>query len=83
MATESCFASLSCFVSIFLTNYLDFTKTIIPLALMGYSLRPHSGSRNTVIVNYYTVSGPPCTVYIDTEIYSLKRYEKSSYVNEF
>ena len=35
MAAESRFASLSCFVSIFLTNQLDFTKTIIPLDLMA------------------------------------------------
>ena len=35
MAAESHFASLSCFVSTFLTNQLDFTKTIIPLALMA------------------------------------------------
>ena len=55
--------SQSCFVSTFLTNWLDFTKTIIPLALMasesiahsafglmGYWLRAHSGSfRHTKI----------------------------------
>ena len=58
MAAESRFVSLSCFVSSFLTN-LDFTKTIIPRALMAseslahlafglmdYWLRAHSGSRN-------------------------------------
>ena len=59
MAAESRFTSLSCFVSIFLTNWLDFTKTIIPFALMasksiaheaegrmGYWLRGHEGERN-------------------------------------
>ena len=59
MAAESRFATQSCFVSIFLTDYLDFTKKIIPLALiasesiahsalglMGYWLRAHSGSRS-------------------------------------
>ena len=59
MAAESRFANLSCFVSIFLTNWLDFTKTIIPVALMAsesiahsafslmsYWLRAHSGLRN-------------------------------------
>ena len=35
MAAESCFAGYSCFVSIFFTNYVDFTKTIIHLALMA------------------------------------------------
>ena len=35
MAAESRFANLSCFVSIFLINYLDFTKTTIPLTLMA------------------------------------------------
>ena len=34
MAAESRFASLSCFVSIFLTKELDFTKTIIRLTLI-------------------------------------------------
>ena len=46
----------------FLTSYLDFTKTIIPLALMAsesiaheaegrmdYWLRAHSGSRNNIV----------------------------------
>ena len=60
MAAESRFGSLSSFVSIFLKNQLDFTKTIIPLALMasdesiahsalslmGYWRRAHSSSRN-------------------------------------
>ena len=35
MAAESRFASLICFVSIFFINLLDFTKRIIPLALMA------------------------------------------------
>ena len=42
MAAESRFASLSCFVLIFLTNWLDFTKTIIPLALMSSESIAHS-----------------------------------------
>ena len=33
MVAKSRFAMYSCFVSIFLTNQSDFTKTIIPLAL--------------------------------------------------
>ena len=40
VAAESCFACLSCFVSIFLTNQLYFTKTIIPLALMASESMP-------------------------------------------
>ena len=34
--------ALSCFVSIFLTNQLDFSKTIIPLALMASASTAHS-----------------------------------------
>ena len=66
MAAESSFASLSCFVSIFFTNWLNFTNTIIPVALnmasesiaysafslLVYWLRAHSGSRNNIIVKY-------------------------------
>ena len=35
VAAESRFASSSCFVWVFLTNTLDFTKTIIPLVLVA------------------------------------------------
>ena len=47
MAAESRFASLSCFVSIFFTNWLDFTKTIIPLALMASESIARSAFRLT------------------------------------
>ena len=35
MAAESRFAEVLFCLDIYLTNWLDFTKTIIPLALMG------------------------------------------------
>jgi len=59
MAAESRFARKMFCLDNFLTNYLDFTKTIIPLApmasesiahsafgLMDYWLGAHSASRN-------------------------------------
>ena len=36
------YATQSCFVSIFFTNYLDITKKIIPLALMASESIAHS-----------------------------------------
>jgi len=42
MAAESRFAGKMFCVDIFLTNQLDFTKTIIPLALMAFESIAHS-----------------------------------------
>ena len=47
MAVESRFTSYmySCFVSVFLTNWLDFTKTIIPRARMASESIAHEAER--------------------------------------
>ena len=86
MAFASRFVSLSCFVSIFLTNRLDFTKSIISLALMASESIAHEASIDSepirargIIVKYYRfiwLNGSITLIRAETERYDIVRFSK-------